>query len=140
MNVFDLLIGNTGQALQLVFQLGFLPVEENFLELTDEQYRQFSAEVGGVDEKLYMIVTSNGQDILDDDYNEISVVTESEKNGFLNATAIIKNIVRTKIWLLIKKNCVMPHIVYPIVFRKVRNLKNIIIFLLIRGNKVNSWV
>ena len=67
MNVFDLLIGNTGQALQLVFQLGFLPVEENFLELTDEQYRQFSAEVGGVDEKLYMIVTSNGQDILDDD-------------------------------------------------------------------------
>lgn len=45
MNVFDLLIGNTGQALQLVFQLGFLPVEENFLELTDEQYRQFSAEV-----------------------------------------------------------------------------------------------
>ena len=76
MNVFDLLIGNTGQALQLVFQLGFLPVEENFLELTDEQYRQFSAEVGGVDEKLYMIVTSNGQDILDDDYNEISVVTE----------------------------------------------------------------
>ena len=58
MNVFDLLIGNTGQALQLVFQLGFLPVEENFLELTDEQYRQFSAEVGGVDEKLYMIVTS----------------------------------------------------------------------------------
>ena len=56
MNVFDLLIGNTGQALQLVFQLGFLPVEENFLELTDEQYRQFSAEVGGVDEKLYMIV------------------------------------------------------------------------------------
>ena len=82
MNVFDLLIGNTGQALQLVFQLGFLPVEENFLELTDEQYRQFSAEVGGVDEKLYMIVTSNGQDILDDDYNEISVVTESEKNGF----------------------------------------------------------
>ncbi|MFR7812359.1 MAG: hypothetical protein ACLU4N_25725, partial [Butyricimonas faecihominis] len=78
MNVFDLLIGNTGQALQLVFQLGFLPVEENFLELTDEQYRQFSAEVGGVDEKLYMIVTSNGQDILDDDYNEISVVTESE--------------------------------------------------------------
>ena len=128
MNVFDLLIGNTGQALQLVFQLGFLPVEENFLELTDEQYRQFSAEVGGVDEKLYMIVTSNGQDILDDDYNEISVVTESEKNGFLNATAIIK------------KNCVMPHIVYPIVFRKVRNLKNIIIFLLIRGNKVNSWV
>ena len=123
MNVFDLLIGNTGQALQLVFQLGFLPVEENFLELTDEQYRQFSAEVGGVDEKLYMIVTSNGQDILDDDYNEISVVTESEKNGFLNATAIV-----------------MPHIVYPIVFRKVRNLKNIIIFLLIRGNKVNSWV
>ena len=82
MIVFDLLIGNTGQALQLVFQLGFLPVEENFLELTDEQYRQFSAEVGGVDEKLYMIVTSNGQDILDDDYNEISVVTESEKNGF----------------------------------------------------------
>ena len=90
MNVFDLLIGNTGQALQLVFLLGFLPVEENFLELTDEQYRQFSAEVGGVDEKLYMVVTSNGQDILDDDYNEISVVTESEKNGFLNATAIIK--------------------------------------------------
>ena len=69
MNVFDLLIGNTGQALQLVFQLGFLPVEENFLELTDEQYRQFSAEVGGVDEKLYMIVTSNGQDSKDDDYN-----------------------------------------------------------------------
>ena len=101
MNVFDLLIGNTGQALQLVFQLGFLPVEENFLELTDEQYRQFSAEVGGVDEKLYMIVTSNGQDILDDDYNEISVVTESEKNGFLNATAIIKKVTIYLITLVI---------------------------------------
>ena len=101
MTVFDLLIGNTGRALQLVFQLGFLPVEENFLELTDEQYRQFSAEVGGVDEKLYMIVTSNGQDILDDDYNEISVVTESEKNGFLNATAIIKKVTIYLITLVI---------------------------------------
>ena len=33
--------------------------------------------------------------------------------------------------------CYIPE---NIVFRKVRNLKNIIIFLLIRGNKVNSWV
>lgn len=52
MDVFDLLFGLEGQALQSIFQLGFIPQEEDFLELTDEQYRQFRLKEGECDEKI----------------------------------------------------------------------------------------
>lgn len=51
MDVFDLLFGLGGQALQAIFQLGFIPQEKDFLELTDEQYRLFRLKEGECDEK-----------------------------------------------------------------------------------------
>ena len=36
MDIFDLLFGWGGQAMQLTFQYGFILKEEDFLELTDE--------------------------------------------------------------------------------------------------------
>ena len=40
MDIFDLLFGWGGQAIQLTFQYGFILKEEDFLELTDEQYQK----------------------------------------------------------------------------------------------------
>lgn len=48
MNIFDLLFGWGGQAMQLTFQYGFILKEEDFLELTDEQYVQFHIKMGNV--------------------------------------------------------------------------------------------
>ena len=46
MDIFDLLFGWGGQAMQLTFQYGFILKEEDFLELTDEQYVQFHIKMG----------------------------------------------------------------------------------------------
>ena len=69
MDFFDLLFGTVAQALQEIFRLGFIPQEDNFLELTDEQYAQFYAKEGE---------------------SEISIVTESDKDYFACAAEIIK--------------------------------------------------
>lgn len=45
MDIFDLLLGNTGRALQVLFHLGFLPSEV-------EQYQQFRVKNGDAGEKF----------------------------------------------------------------------------------------
>ncbi len=89
MNAFDLLFGTTGPALMKIFKMGHIPVKEDFLELTGEQYAQFYREMGKTDERVYMFAPSNPQHLPDDDYNEITVATESQIEGFLNAAGII---------------------------------------------------
>lgn len=49
--MFLFIIRFGGQALQAIFQLGFIPQEKDFLELTDEQYRLFRLKEGECDEK-----------------------------------------------------------------------------------------
>lgn len=38
MNAFDLLFGPIGPALEFVFTIGYIPNQNDFLELTEQQY------------------------------------------------------------------------------------------------------
>ena len=58
MDIFDLLFGWGGQAMQLTFQYGFILKEEDFLELTDEQYVQFHIKMG----ECCLLYTSDAAD------------------------------------------------------------------------------
>ena len=90
MDVFDLLFGLGGQALQAIFQLGFIPQEKDFLELTDEQYRLFRLKEGECDEKIFIIEPVNPQNMIETDFAELPIVTESQKNALIGAAATIE--------------------------------------------------
>ena len=61
MDIFDLLFGWGGQAMQLIFQYGFILKEEDFLELTDEQYVQFHIKMGECNEKIFLNRTGRSE-------------------------------------------------------------------------------
>ena len=51
MDFFDLLFGG-GEAIQSIFQLGFIPKEEDFREFSSVEYQQFNTSVR--DNELYL--------------------------------------------------------------------------------------
>ncbi|WP_303005149.1 hypothetical protein [Bacteroides congonensis] len=89
MNVFDLMFGSVGSALNFIFRIGYIPVESDFLELTEEQYAAFFRQCGETTSKIYMFAPSNSCYSLDDDYNEISCLDEDDLQGFLDAAELI---------------------------------------------------
>lgn len=91
MNVFDLLFGSTGQALQYIFKIGYIPVvPDDFLELTEHQYTAFVRQFGETKEKIFML-SPQKPTLMEDDYNEISCLRESEIEGFQNAARLIED-------------------------------------------------
>lgn len=91
MNVFDLLFGSTGQALQYIFKIGYIPVvPDDFLELTEYQYTAFVRQFGETKEKIFML-SPQKPTLMEDDYNEISCLKESEIEGFQNAARLIED-------------------------------------------------
>lgn len=90
MNALDLLFGPVPNALCAMFEYGFLPREEDFLELTPEQYRKYIETFGDVNGKIYMMVSQHDPSKSIGDSNEIYCLTESEKNGFIDAISIIE--------------------------------------------------
>lgn len=92
MDIFDLLFGWGGQAMQLTFQYGFIPKEEDFLELTDEQYLQFHIKMGECNEKIFMFAPADPRNAVEADSAELPVVTESQKKAFIDAGQYIEKI------------------------------------------------
>lgn len=90
MNGFDLLFGSIGPALNFIFKIGYIPVEDDFLELTEEQYAAFTRQCGETTGKIYMFSPSNPYYSLDDDYNEISCLDEYDLQGFKDAAELIQ--------------------------------------------------
>lgn len=90
MDIFDLLFGWGGQAIQLTFQYGFILKEEDFLELTDEQYLQFHIKMGECNEKIFMIAPADPRNAIEADSTELPIVTESQKDAFLEAAKDIE--------------------------------------------------
>ncbi|WP_455623272.1 hypothetical protein [Parabacteroides sp.] len=90
MDIFDLLFGWGGQAMRLIFQYGFIPKEEDFLELTDEQYVQFHIKMGECNEKIFMIAPVDPRNAVEADSTELPIVTESQRNAFLEAAKDIE--------------------------------------------------
>lgn len=90
MNAFDLLFGPVPNALCAMFEYGFLPREEDFLELTPEQYHKYVETFGDVKGKIYMLVSQHDPSRFIGESNEICCLTESDKKGFIDASAIIE--------------------------------------------------
>ena len=91
MNIFDFLFGWGGQAIQLIFRYGFIPKEEDFLELTNEQYLEFHIKEGECNDKIFMLAPVDPQKVVEADIEEIPVVTESQMNAFLDAAKYIES-------------------------------------------------
>lgn len=90
MHVFDLLFGWGGEAIRLIFRYGFIPHEEDFLELTNEQYLQFHLKEGECNEKIFTIAPANPQNAVEPDFDGLTIVTESQKKAFFEAAAVIE--------------------------------------------------
>ena len=95
MDVFDMLFGLGGQAVVAVFKLGFLPKEGDFLELTEKQYAGLKRQQE-VDERYFMLAPENTQVALDEEWNEISIVSETEKAALLRGVDVIEKYCKGK--------------------------------------------
>ena len=74
-------------ALSAVFQLGFEPKEECFIELTCEQYEQVKEEGEDITEKWYMVLPIEPKHLTPDTF----VASEEEKEALLQAAKVIEN-------------------------------------------------
>lgn len=90
MNAFDLLFGPIGPALEYIFMIGYIPKREDFLELTEQQYADYYRQLGETEERIFMFLPQNPT-LLNDDYNEISCLGESELQGFEDAANLIQH-------------------------------------------------
>lgn len=93
MNAFDLLFGPVGPALKFIFSIGYIPDQDEFLELTEEQYAAFVNQCGETEERIFMFAPRNPK-LFMDDYNEISCLTELEVQGFKDAADLIEQYCR----------------------------------------------
>ena len=52
MDFFDLLFGPIGPSLQFIFKIGYIPNENDFLELTEDQYAAYVKQCGEIKGKI----------------------------------------------------------------------------------------
>lgn len=88
MNLHDLFFG-VGPAIKMIFQLGYLPKEEDFCELTYEQYQAYFKQLGYTEEKVYMLIPTNPEAYKRVAANDVSCLKESEKQHFQSASEMI---------------------------------------------------
>ena len=91
MDFFDLLFGPIGPSLQFIFKIGYIPNENDFLELTEDQYAAYVKQCGEIKGKIYMFSPQNPHFSMDDDYNEISCLDEEDLRGFKDAEQLIQH-------------------------------------------------
>ena len=77
MGLFDLLFG-AGPAITKIMALGFMPKDEDFLELTPEQYEKFYAQNGHTEEKVYALLPKDPKHYVESKFNELNICTESD--------------------------------------------------------------
>ena len=88
---WDLLFG-AGPALQVIYKIGFRPKEDDFYELTAEQYEKYLQDTGDTSgERVYMILPHNAKDYANTaSGGEVMVFTESDKDSFERAWGIVE--------------------------------------------------
>ena len=77
MDIWDLFFG-AGHAVHTIMKLGFMPKDEDFLELTAEQYRQFFEKEGYTEEKVYALLPKDPKHYVESNFNELNICTESD--------------------------------------------------------------
>lgn len=95
MNLQELFFG-VGPAIQTIFQLGYSPKEEDFCELTYEQYQAYFKQFGHTEEKVYMLLPTAPEAYKKVATDEALSVTESEKLYFKSASEMIDKYCKDK--------------------------------------------
>lgn len=90
-DIFDLFFG-AGPAITRIMELGFMPKDEDFLELTSEQYSQFYKEMGYTEEKVFALLPKTPGHYVASDFNELNVCTESDIATLKRGWQIIENL------------------------------------------------
>lgn len=90
---FDLLFGG-GEAIQSIFQLGFIPKEEDFREFSSVEYQQFNEKECDICGKMY---TFNSD--LPVSGNDIYAFSEKEKEFMLKGAEIIDGLCEKKTFI-----------------------------------------
>lgn len=90
---FDLLFGG-GEAIQSMFQLGFIPKEEDFREFSSVEYQQYNEKECDICGKMY---TFNSD--LPVSGNDIYAFSEKEKEFMLKGAEIIDNLCEKKTFI-----------------------------------------
>jgi hypothetical protein len=87
MNLLELLL-ETGPAMMSVFELGFLPEENDVFEITPEMYASYESKGGDISKKLYSIMPKD--EINQGADNEVTILTEDEIPKLWKAVADIR--------------------------------------------------
>ena len=90
MNLFDLLFG-AGPAITKIMTLGFMPKDDDFLELTPEQYKKFYEQEGYTEEKVYALLPKDSKHYVESDFNELNICTESDIATLKRGWQIVEN-------------------------------------------------
>ncbi len=88
MNPLDLFMEG-GQAVMIIFKLGFIPKEADFQEFSKSDYEEYHKEVGETEEKMFQFVDGKM-----DETNGVCTFSESEKNRLLEGAEVIRNLAK----------------------------------------------
>lgn len=78
MNLYDLFFGKA-PATRALFQIGFHPQNDDFLELTPEQYEKYHREGGTSKERVYALLPRDPHKCAEVAAEEVMVFTESDR-------------------------------------------------------------
>ena len=92
MDLLDMLMGG---GVPQIFQIGFLPKEEDFLELTPSQYESFRAQMGEVNGKIYALLPQDPKHQGYDDFDGLNVVDAHDKYLLLSGVKTIEKLCKS---------------------------------------------
>ena len=78
MDIYDLFFG-VGPATRILFQIGFHPQDDDFKELTPEQYVKYYSEGGTSKERVYALLPRDPHKCAEVAAEEVMVFTESDR-------------------------------------------------------------
>ena len=88
MNPLDLFMEG-GQAIMVIFKLGFIPQEEDFIEFTQSDYEKYHKEVGETDGKMFVIDPNKIEE-----EGTLYAFNEFEKGKMLEGAEVIRNLAK----------------------------------------------
>lgn len=82
----------TAPALMKIFSMGVIPCEDDFYELTPEQYEKFERQFGKPEERIFMLLPKNPRYHVPQ--NEVEILPECQIEWFNSAVALIERYCR----------------------------------------------
>ena len=86
MDIFDLFFEG-GEAIMIIFKIGFIPNEDDFREFSESEYGKYRAEVGETEGKMFRF-----RDGKMDDSKEVFAFSEMEKDKMVEAAELMKHL------------------------------------------------